>query len=339
MSGEQRTRALLGPADPARDAVIAPPRLSAHDLIVRAESAPEPLRHRRARPARRLAVVAAVVVAAAAGATAVIHTFGPVRADHAPVAGPRRPAAPGSVLVPVAYQFTTDAHPAEAELHALAARISDAPYDGRTGRYAYHEYKDWGSPITSSPDGRYVVGETMDFKVWQADDGAGRQIQTALEPQYPDQASRDYWESHPGTSAPIGQPLTMTLPRGHLTPLPSNTAGLADVLDVRSGGAAVAKQISMVYGRYVVPRRTRADILRVLAGVPGFVWRGNVVDRAGRAGVAVTFDDREHAEQVLLIFNPTTGELLAQEMIRTDTSKWVSAYRLILATDRTDQLG
>ncbi|WP_255511200.1 hypothetical protein [Micromonospora sp. WP24] len=76
----------------------------------------------------------------------------------------------------------------------------------------------------------------------------------------------------------------------------------------------VVKQLGGLYGLYVVPRRTRAEILRVLADVPGFRWRGQVVDRAGRKGVAITFDDREHDQQSLLIFAPETGELLAYEV-------------------------
>lgn len=94
----------------------------------------------------------------------------------------------------------------------------------------------------------------------------------------------------------------------------------------------------MAYLRYAVPRETRAQILRVLADVPGFLWRGEATDRAGRKGLAITFDDREHDEQELLIFNPGTGELLASELV-VPSLKRTSTYIVILGTDLTDHLG
>jgi hypothetical protein len=97
----------------------------------------------------------------------------------------------------------------------------------------------------------------------------------------------------------------------------------------------------------VVPRQTRATILRILAGVPGFVWRGEVTDRAGRTGVAVTADegDKQHHMQAVLVFDPRTGELLAHEFLalnwqgRLAPLARVSEYTLLLAYDRTNQLG
>ncbi|MFD0594120.1 hypothetical protein ACFQZ4_17930 [Catellatospora coxensis] len=101
---------------------------------------------------------------------------------------------------------------------------------------------------------------------------------------------------------------------------------------------AVGKQTSKVFGRYAVARQTRAEILRILADVPGFRWRGEVTDRAGRDGLAVTFDDREHGQQHLLIFHPRTGELLAWELLTLGPVR-MNAYVLILETGRTDRLG
>ncbi|MEH0822574.1 MULTISPECIES: hypothetical protein [unclassified Micromonospora] len=111
-----------------------------------------------------------------------------------------------------------------------------------------------------------------------------------------------------------------------------------ELLKVRYGAGAASKEVSTVYGRYVVPRRTRAEILRVLADVPGFLWRGQVTDRAGRKGVAVTFDDREHHAQSLLIFDPNTGELLAHELLTLAPVR-LSAYQLVLDTAWTDRIG
>lgn len=341
MFGEQQTRTLLGPADPARNTAVALPRLSARDLIARAEASAEPVVGRRhARPTRRL-VLAAGAVAAAAGAAAVIRTFDTSTPDSPKIASPPG-AEPGVVLVPVAYQFDTDAPPAGAQLRALAEKLVDAPYENHTGRYMYHHKRTWGGAMLGSADG-HTVSLSYETKVWQAADGSGKQTTIPLEPQYPDQESRDYWQRvlratpFPGLH-PASGPSTLQLPPSDFAPLPSDRAGLSGMLKLEFGVTAVSKETSTVYGRYVVPRQTRAEILRILADVPGFLWRGEVTDRAGRKGVAVTFDDREHDMQSLLIFNPKTGDLLAIEALTLSPIR-ISAYQVILGTDRTNQLG
>lgn len=337
MLGEQRTRTLLKPIDPARHSTIAPPRLSAHDLISRAEAIAEPVAHRRqARPNRRL-VLTAGTLAVAVGAAAIAQTFGPSNPDTSEIASPPG-ADPGVVLVPVAYG--SGARDAGSELRALASRLVNAEYDNRTGRYMYHHTKTWGDPVMTSPDGRHHVAFADDTKVWQAADGTGRQVTIQLEPQYPDQESRDYWQRNlkpKAAASATPAPDSILLPPMDLAPLPSGQAQLNELLKVRFGAAAVSKEVSTVYGRYVVPRQTRAEILRILADVPGFLWRGQVTDRAGRKGVAITFDDREHDAQSLLIFDPNTGELLAHERLTLSPVR-ISAYQVILGTAWTDRL-
>jgi hypothetical protein len=86
-----------------------------------------------------------VAVAVAAGAAAVVHTFDASTPGNRRIVSP--PAAePGSVLVPVAYQFDSGASPVGAQLRALAGKLVDAPYDNHTGRYTYHAIKTWVAP-------------------------------------------------------------------------------------------------------------------------------------------------------------------------------------------------
>ncbi|GGM51160.1 hypothetical protein GCM10011608_40060 [Micromonospora sonchi] len=334
MFGEQRTRALLKPIDPARGSIVAPPRLSAHELISRVEAVAEPVaRRRQARSTRRL-VLAAGTLAVAVGAAAIAQTVRPSSPDTSEVASPRG-VDPGMVLVPVAYGSGT--RDAASELRALASRLVDAQHDSRTGRYMYHHTKTWGDPVMSSADGRYQVAFANDTKVWQAADGTGEQVTAQLEPQYPDQESRDYWQRNlEPTAAASAAPNRVVLPPMDLAPLPSGRAQLNELLKVRFGGTAVSKEAATVYGRYVVPRQTRAGILRALADVPGFVWRGQVTDRAGRKGVGITFDDRAHNAQSLLIFDPNTGELLAHERLTLSPVR-ISLYQVILDTAWTDR--
>ncbi|MET7667811.1 CU044_5270 family protein [Micromonospora luteifusca] len=336
MFGAARTRTLLGPVDPARNAVVAPPLVSARELIDRAGTTDMVVGRRRVHPTRRL-VLAAGTLAVAAGAVAVLRPFDRPASDAPGGLGDTA----GLVLVPVAYQFDADPPEAGPQLRALAEKIKDAEYDHRGGRYMYHHTKLWGDPVMSSADGRHHVAFAGESKVWQAADGTGSQINTQLEPQYPDQESQDYWrrrlDSGPavaGTPAPAMIPL----PPMELTPPAADAAGLRELLKVEYGPGAASKEVSTLYSRYVVSRAPRAEILRVLADVPGFRWRGKVTDRAGRDGVAVTFDDREHDAQSLLIFNPTTGELLAHELLTLSPVR-ISSYQVILDAAWTDRVG
>ncbi|MBQ1020652.1 CU044_5270 family protein [Micromonospora sp. D93] len=336
MFGAERTRTLLGPADPARNAAVGPPLISARELIERASATETVAEHRRVRPTRRL-VLTAGTLAVAVGAVAVLQPFG----EGAPDTPGEPPAAAGLVLVPVAYQFDADPPAAGPQLRMLANKIKDAVYDRQSGRYMYHHTKLWGDPVMTSADGRYHVAFAGASKVWQAADGTGSQINTQLEPQYPDQESRDYWQrkgiarpASTGTPAPKAIPL----PPEALTPPSAVPAELRKLLKVEYGGGAAGKEVSTLYSRYVVPRATRAAVLRVLADVPGFRWRGQVTDRAGRNGAAVTFDDRDHDQQSLLVFDPRTGELLAHELLTLSPVR-ISSYQVILDAAWTNQPG
>ncbi|MBM0232193.1 CU044_5270 family protein [Micromonospora sp. STR1_7] len=336
MFGAERTRTLLGPVDPARDTAVAPPLVSARDLIDRAGTAGLAAGRRRVRPTRRL-VLTAGTLAVAAGAVAVFQPIDGVN----PETGDLHEAAQGSVLVPVAYQFGSDAPAAGPHLRALAGKLVDAEYDNRGGRYMYHHTKLWGDPVMTSDDGRFHVAFADETRTWRAADGTGNQTSVQLEPQYPDQESRDYWRRNLRKGPVVGgtpAPATIPLPPVELTPPRADRSQLRELLKTGYGAGAVSKEVSRIYGDFVVPRRTRGEILRVLADVPGFRWRGQVTDRVGRKGVAVTFDDREHDAQSLLIFDPQTGGLLAHEQLTLAPVR-MSSYQVILDTAWTDRLG
>ncbi|MFG3553695.1 CU044_5270 family protein [Micromonospora sp. NPDC047557] len=336
MVGAERTRTLLSPADPARNTVVAPPPVSARDLIERAGATDPAPGHRRVRPTRRLLLTAGTL-AVAAGAVAVLQPFDEQTPDDPGGSG----GAVGTLLVPVAYQFDADPPAADPPLRTLASEIKDTEYDHRTGRYMYHQTRVWGEPVLSSPDGRHHMAFAGESKVWQAADGTGSQSNKQLEPQYPDQESRVYWQRRfPSRSTVTSSPAPslIPLPPMELTPPSADPSQLRELLNVNSGAGAASKGVSTLYARYVVPRAIRAEILRVIADVPGFRWRGRVADRAGRAGVAVTVDDRENHQQSLLIFDPTTGELLAYELLTLAPVR-ISAYQLILETTWTDRIG
>jgi hypothetical protein len=350
MHTQQRVRDLLGPADPARGVALPPSSLSAHDVILRAEtSAPPAPGPARRRTSRRTVLVGAAVAAAAVASVGLV----PVLRDGS---GPIKPMRPvdGIVLQPVGYEIATDAEPAGPHLRALAGRITAAPYDREGGRYAYHRVKSWGGAIQESPEG-YVASSVEERRSWVTPDGRRWTDMTVLGMEFPDAASRDYWTKQlPAPAAsqtasppagPVEEPRDPDHPDRNDWRLPSDRAALARWLGTDLPAFELADDVYKTYYRHLVPRRTRADILTILADKPGFVWRGRVVDRAGRPGLGITADltlpagQYPERAQMLLIFDPGTGELLAQEYLEQAPRHRVLHYGLLLEASRTDTLG
>jgi hypothetical protein len=345
MRGEQQIRTLMGPADPARAVPVPPPPVVATELIARAQARTSGPERRRPALARRplLAGGGAAVVVAAVAAYALVQP------------APDRPgAAPGpGVVVPIAYEITDDPPPAAPYLRELAARLSDAPYDGQTGAYAYLHLQNWGHGQVASTDGRHVASYVSESEWWIGADGTGTYRYTNVGVEFPDEESRRYWEANP-------QPGWADLPETTVypysleddvvahdyvepdEPIPTDPAERIDqMIGVDIDGDPHFTRIDLLYERHLVPRDLRAAVLEALADVPGVVWRGEVTDRAGRSGVAVTYDgvlDAAEPVQHVLIFQPQTGELLAHEIVRLQAS-WVNVYTLYLDAGWTDDPG
>ncbi|NES14390.1 MULTISPECIES: CU044_5270 family protein [Micromonospora] len=346
MHPQQQVRDLLGPADPARGVDVPAAPLSAHDLILRAESSASSAALPSRRRASRRAVLVRAAVAAAAVASAGLVPI--LRRDPAPTR-PTQPAGGGTVLQPVGYEIATDGEPAGPHLRALAGQLTDASYDRDGGRYAYQRSKSWGGMSVFSPEG-YVASYVDERRTWTTADGRRWSDRTVLDIEFPDEASRDYWTRQTPRPAPSGSRRAegpREEPRD-LAPgrrLASGRAALARLLGTDRPAGDVAMTVYGIYSEHLVPRRTRADILSILAGIRGFVWRGRVVDRAGRAGVGVTADlvppagERPERAQMLLVFDPATGELLAHEYLELAPQHRVLHYGLLLEGRRTDTLG
>jgi hypothetical protein len=314
MSVEQQVRDLLGPADPARSAAVAAPVRPARSYMTE-------IADRSWRPSRRL-VLAAGVLTVASGAVLAVRRRSPESSTQ-----------DGAVLVPIAYQ-QTDAPPAADRLRELADRLTDAAYEHQTGRYAYHDVRIWGDPVLTAPDGRHHVAYAERVRSWETTDGSGRQITSDIVAEYPDAASRAYWAHR--LPAPPFREDDFPLPSTGQVPLPSRRSDLTAFLAVDQGPGAIVKQLSVIYGRYAVPKTIRAEILRIIADAGGFAWRGTVTDRGGRTGVAITADDRVHDQQHLVVLHPGTGQVLALEMNTAFPPVRVGAYQLILDTRRTE---
>jgi hypothetical protein len=106
-------------------------------------------------------------------------------------------------------------------------------------------------------------------------------------------------------------------------PLPDNAQALFERLRVidRDGHLAVADVLGVyrVVNEWQIPSKTtRAAYLRLLAHLPDLGVKPVVRDRLGRAGIAVT----THADGATysLIFDTSTGELLAYELMMVDVA-------------------
>ncbi|MGK5738304.1 CU044_5270 family protein [Micromonospora sp. URMC 103] len=348
MPTQQQVRALLGPADPARGATVPPAPAAARELILRAEREAQP----EQTPIRRVASRRTVLVGGAAVATAVASAglVAALRDRRAPEVPATPQPGEGIVLRPVAYELTTDAEQAGPHLRALAAHLVAAPYDGAGGRYDHHRVRSWGNMVQESPEG-HVASYVEERRSWVTRDGRRWSDQQTLDIEFPDAASREYWTKQlasaggprPGaTSSPGG--LVEEPPGQEIRRLPTDRAALARALRSDLPAGDMARVVYDTYVRYLIPRRARADILTILADKPGFVFRGRVVDRAGRRGVGVTADltpptqDPQRA-QMLLVFEPSTGELLAHEYLELAPQRRVLYYGLVLEAGRTDRLG
>ncbi|BCB78274.1 hypothetical protein GCM10022251_31310 [Phytohabitans flavus] len=355
-STEQQIRELFGRADPGRLAPLPAPRMTSAQLIAETEALATRTHRFTAPPGlgrRKLVLAGAATVAAGVAAYALAQrSTGSRTAGNTPAW-----ALAGTVVVPMGFRDDRDPPPAADRLRALAASITDAPHDTRSGRYAYRHGKSWSSGMLT--DEGHTLGLVEEEEAWTASDGSGRVRRKTVGAEYPDEASRQYWQARIARGqgptipnedlqdVPARQPDPNTPPQpADWTQPPTDPTQLARLLRAEYGPLDTAKWTMELYRSYVVPRRVRAQVLTILAGVPGFRWRGQVTDRIGRRGVAITVrayppQDRTDSNQYegVLIFDERTGELLGYEISVLTASPTLNSYVQILDADHTDRLG
>jgi hypothetical protein len=332
MFDTDRTRTLLAPADPARGVTVPAPRATAAELIARAEAAAPPRLGVRRR--RILVPVAAGLVAAGLVGAGIVAATGRPPRDGRPDATAKVPAL-GPVVRPVAFEFRQGAPPAGDRLRALAAQLTAAPYDTTSGRYTHIHTIDWNAVFDDAPGGNAQRIQPVDKHRWYAADGSGRIRTENLAAVYPNEQSYRYYQRDPAEN-----PTATPGPRDD--DLPAGLAGPAQPLT--SDPAELARRLADhpfwtvrdIYSVYAVPLATRAELLRILATTPGVVWRGETTDRLGRRGVAVSVEAATTEE--VLVFDPTTGVLLAWDEVEHPTDTVAGAF-LYLSYEHTDRLG
>jgi hypothetical protein len=351
---DEVVRQVVLAANPVRDLPVPPPRATSAELRARAEA-----RH-AGRPATRLRVwatrssrwalpaavgttVAAVAVLGAAGAGLV--TAGGT-GHETPAGGSPPPMVPASAPAdtPSPLAMSTAGNPPAARPHlaALAKVAGRAPAAPGAGAYTYVHVQTW-----TAGRSRGARPISRDERLWWAADRSGRAETTALSqpPSVPVPAA-------PGASA--SDTTTTTYEPGKVSVVvdsPSAQAPLlafqlADRHPLKEGPRGVLRAVADLYRSHHLDPAQRAAALQVLADTDGVDYRGTVVDRSGRSGVAVSVDSDGGTTRDVAIFDPGAGRLLSYERVALvgaatspSRSPALVAYVLYLNSGRTETAG
>lgn len=303
---------VLHAADPTRDHTF-PGRLDDRgedDLGVILSTARE--RH----PRRRVGLLAA-----AAAAVAVTVALGSVALSHPPMAAAAPVALPILAVQPLSGSAT-----ASSRLLGLAAAAARIPSDPGPVHY-----RDWSMNVqvdnqkvnTAVVSTEHVLSVNPDRSVHETARIAGID--------YPTPAARSAWE-HDAPVAVGDIVQDTTYPAGQYTvtyPGPAPTAPTALMAFFQAGhpideygtGELVVAIVDLVREQRLTGAQQSA-ILRVLATRHDILTLGTVRDRAGRTGIAFAADSTFTGlpTRHILVFEPTTGRLMASETWLTSSS-------------------
>ncbi|MEV4625408.1 CU044_5270 family protein [Micromonospora sp. NPDC049523] len=345
---ERLVRRLVEANDPMRGKQIGPPRRSAAELRRLVDQRRVDGRWRAtSRPGVRLRLLAPAA-AVALGVTALVL----VNVLPAGVGDGGEPTTVAMAVAPAALglQFPGQAEPAGPWLRELAERTAGLHETAGTGRYTYQHSQTWSLENTAGgPDEANAV-VARDERLWWAADRSGREEITALPPQAGN-ADAAQWLDGP----PPGSDRSRTDYRaGEMALVVDDPATDPVVLSRQlsahepfsNGPQAVIRAVADLYRFHEMSPALRAAVLHVLTETNGLVYRGRVVDRAGRTGVAVSVDSEAGATRDLAVLDPDTGTLLSYEQVALISpprsavrAPAVISYVLYLAHQRTDQLG
>jgi hypothetical protein len=190
-------------------------------------------------------------------------------------------------------------------------------------------------------------------EIWARSDGSGRVIETRGEPIWFGPADKAAWVAvgSPDLRGTPSSDTTFSLTPSGLAPgtpqawpgslyyenvdaLPTDVAALRHVIDERAaaGGGATDYERFTIVGdllrETVAAPQVRAALYRVAAGLGDVELIGSMTDRAGRTGTAVSMTNGQSSrglERRVLIFDPRTSALLAEEDVLLHKVDWLDA--------------
>jgi hypothetical protein len=232
-----------------------------------------------------------------------------------------------------------DQQAAAAVLNDLAgvAALQPAPVPATAPGYRYTKTDEMYLSVIVARGGDVIAALVPKVRtMWIAPDGSGRIRETAGEMVFLSERSRSAWQA--AGSPPLGRAINedfgpQKLSFEDLSLLPTDPSALGTVIRERAQRAdpPLYDEMFVVVGdllrEQTAPPQVRAALYKVAASIPGVELVGQVHDRAGRQGVAVaktstyTGVKRRH----VLIFDPRTSALLAEEDVILEPVSWIDA--------------
>ncbi|MFE9187925.1 hypothetical protein ACFYMB_31865 [Micromonospora haikouensis] len=252
---------------------------------------------------------------------------------------PATPQPPGQAAPTAAVTATApDLTPGQ-RLEALAGSIRAAPADTTTGPYTYVHTQSWARATTT------IV--RIDLRHWRCDStGSGHDIERRLPPLH-----SVHHTPQPRERRLFAQADTVLTryPPGELAPyiaepIPTDPTALAAALAPPTPDTPPADPRTLINGvigmarSQHINRDQRAAVLRVLAGIPGITYRGQVTDVAGRPGLG--FRLTTDGNTLDLVVDTTTGAILAaQDTVQASSRPGLFSHVLFLTREHTDTAG
>jgi hypothetical protein len=262
-----------------------------------------------------------VPAAGVAAAAALAITFGlPVRTP------------PAMAATPPVLHYAQQASTSKGEVLAIAQDCLRRQRERRARPEAFTlSWTEWS--LSSRVDGKVVTSAVVPMKVSlsRSADGSAELVRRTSAPQFPDEASRERWVSD---GRPAARPVTVDeqrwAPRGFhpdAAALPADPDRLLPALSKQHpiaelGDAEVLVAIADAYRSTQLSPAQQAALFTFAAARPGLEPLGQVTDRAGRSGYALSVES-DHTglpTRYTAIFDPATGRLLDVEQTLTRTA-------------------
>jgi hypothetical protein len=228
---------------------------------------------------------------------------------------------------------------AAAALNDLAgvAALQPAPVPATVPGYRYTKEDSMYLNMMPTRSGELIAALVSKTRtMWIAPDGSGRIREAAGELVFPSESSRSAWQA--AGSPPLGRAINQDfgpqqLSFEDMSRLPTDPSALATVIRERAQRAdpPLHDEMFVIVGdllrQQTAPPQVRAALYKVAAGIPGVELVGQVRDRAGRQGVAVAMTSTYTGlkQRHVLIFDPKTSALLAEETVLLEAVRWVDA--------------
>jgi hypothetical protein len=312
---EELLREVAAETDPWRRST--PPLPDPARLLARARASS---RAHRVVDRRAIAAVTGAFAFVLAGTVGVVW----LGRDHTPA-----PPAPAGVPALLRVEFPDSTTPARSMLRALGQTAAAQSDPAATGKYAAIRVQIWSADTTPSPPVSTQDG-VIDERLWWAADGSGRRVQAAVPPANGTAQTLNYG---PGElSVAIAEPADQV----------EILAGQMHAYDQSPGPRSLVTTAAELFRWHPLGAAQRAALIQVLADTDGLIDRGEVTDRAGRHGRAVSVDTTAAGSSIrdILVFDPATGRLLDYEQILQPGSKSpiLLSYTLFLEATRVAAL-